>query len=157
MTGDFNIRDSVWDLNYPYHSIHRDMLFDIVDSFQLELSQSTEYFPTRYSNNDWDSNSVLDLAFLHPMLSEFNSHHIYLNWRLSSDHALSPLTFLSLMNTSLPSNALSLQEVMKKNIFLKNSLFSSKDWTSYPSKALTSLKVWKYCLQLVDQHWEHLA
>ena len=39
MTGDFNIRDSVWDLNYSHHSIHRDILFDITDTFQLELSQ----------------------------------------------------------------------------------------------------------------------
>ena len=39
MNGDFNIRDSIWDLKYPYYLIYRNTLFDIVDSFQLELSQ----------------------------------------------------------------------------------------------------------------------
>ena len=39
MTGNFNIRDSVWDLNYPYYLIYRNTLFGITDSFQLELSQ----------------------------------------------------------------------------------------------------------------------
>jgi len=39
MTDDFNIRDSVWDLNYSHHLIYINMLFDIADSFQLELSQ----------------------------------------------------------------------------------------------------------------------
>ena len=87
MTSDFNIRDSIWDLNYPHYSIYRDTLFDITDSFQLELSQPTEYFPTRYSDNDRNSNSVLDLVFLYLMSFEFNSHHIHPNWRLSSDHA----------------------------------------------------------------------
>ena len=64
ITGDFNIRDNLWDPNFPYHLIHRDTLFKIEDSFQLELSKPTEFFPVRYSDNDWDSNSVLDLVFL---------------------------------------------------------------------------------------------
>ena len=87
MTGNFNIRDSLWDLNFSYHSIHRNTLFDIVDFFQLELSHSTKFFPTKYSNNDQNSNSVLDLVFLWLSSSEFNNYHIYLYWRLSSDHA----------------------------------------------------------------------
>ena len=33
MTGDFNIRDNFWDPNFPYHSSHRDTLFNIADSF----------------------------------------------------------------------------------------------------------------------------
>jgi len=51
MTGDFNIRDIFWDLNFPYHSSYRDTLFDITDSFYLELSKPAEFFPTRYSDN----------------------------------------------------------------------------------------------------------
>jgi len=106
MTGDFNIRDSLWDLNFPYHSIHRDTLFDIVDSFQLELSHSTVFFLTRYSNNDWNSNSVLDLVFLQLLSSEFNNHHIYSDWRLLSDYTLYLLIFLLLMSTYQPSDTL---------------------------------------------------
>jgi len=77
MTGDFNIKDNFWDLNFPYHSTHKDILFEIADSFQLELSKPTELFPTRYSNNDQDSNSILDLVFLWLSSSEFNNHHIH--------------------------------------------------------------------------------
>jgi len=51
MTGDFNIRDNFWDPNFPYHFSHRDTLFDIADSFQLELSKPIEFFPARYPNN----------------------------------------------------------------------------------------------------------
>ena len=64
MTGDFNIRNNFWDPDFPYHSTHRDILFKIANSFQLELSKPTELFPTKYSNNDQDSNSVLEFVFL---------------------------------------------------------------------------------------------
>jgi len=88
MTSDFNIRDNFWDPDFLYYSIYRDILFEIADFFfQLELSKPTKSFPTRYLDNNQNSNSVLDLIFLWPFSSEFNNHHIYLNWRLTSDHA----------------------------------------------------------------------
>jgi len=77
MTGDLNIRDSFWDPYFPYHSTYRDSLFHIANSFQLEISKPTKFFPTRYSDNDQDSNSVLDLIFLWPFSTEFDNHHIY--------------------------------------------------------------------------------
>jgi len=40
ITGDFNIRDNLWDSLYFHHSFHSD-LFIIVDSFNLELSIPT--------------------------------------------------------------------------------------------------------------------
>ena len=64
LIGNFNIRNCLWDSNFQYCSLHRDTLFDIADFFQLEISRSTEFFPTRYSDNSQDSNSVLDLVFL---------------------------------------------------------------------------------------------
>ena len=64
MTDDFNIRDSLWDLNFPFHSVHSDILFDIVDLFSLAISKPTENFPTRFSDNNQNSNLVLDLVFL---------------------------------------------------------------------------------------------
>jgi len=33
MTGDFNIRDSIWDLSFPHHSAISDNLMIIADSF----------------------------------------------------------------------------------------------------------------------------
>jgi len=51
MTGDFDIRDSCWEPNYLYHSSHKDTLFEIANSFHVELSKPTELFPTRYTDN----------------------------------------------------------------------------------------------------------
>ena len=51
MTEDFNIRDNIWDSNFPYHSIHSDLLIEVADSINLELSKSTNQISTRYSDN----------------------------------------------------------------------------------------------------------
>jgi len=88
MMGNFNIRDSLWDLNFPFYSVHSDILFDIADLFLLDISKPTENFPTRFLNNDQNSNLVLDLVFLQPFSLKFNHHHIYPDWRLLSNHAL---------------------------------------------------------------------
>ena len=52
MTGNFNIRDNLWDPNYPHHSIHSDLLFDIADLLYLGLSKPTNCVSTRYSNDN---------------------------------------------------------------------------------------------------------
>ena len=52
MTGDFNIRDNLWDPNYPHYSIHSDLLFDIADLLYLDLSEPTNCVSTRYSNDN---------------------------------------------------------------------------------------------------------
>ena len=64
MTGDFNIRDSLWDSSFPHHSsINNDLLL-IADSFQLALLMPTNPFPTRYSDTVGETNSTIDLMFL---------------------------------------------------------------------------------------------
>ena len=88
MTEDFNIRDNLWDLLFPYYLIHRDMLTNITDSFQLGISISTVWVPMRYTDNQDNSNLVIDLMLLRPMSEEFDNHSIQVDWRLSSDHAL---------------------------------------------------------------------
>jgi len=80
MTGDFNIKNSLWDSNFPYHFIHSDLLMDVVDSMNLELSKSTNQVSTRYSDNQQDSNLVIDLIFLKPNSSEYNKNSIHPDW-----------------------------------------------------------------------------
>jgi len=64
MTGDFNIRDNIWDSSFPHHSSFSDDLMIIANSFNLELLFPTNCVPTRYLDSDTRSNSVIDLMFL---------------------------------------------------------------------------------------------
>jgi len=41
MTGDFNIRDSIWDLSFPHHLAISDDLIILANSFNLDLSIPT--------------------------------------------------------------------------------------------------------------------
>ena len=87
MTGDFNIRDSLWDLTFPFHSSISDDLIIIADYFDLALSLPTNPGPTRYSDTARESNSVIDLIFLCNGSSELDHHTILPESWLSSDHA----------------------------------------------------------------------
>jgi len=64
MTGDFNIRDKSWDTLFPHHFSHCNILTDIADSFNLCISKYTNQVPTRYLNNQNNSNLVINLIFL---------------------------------------------------------------------------------------------
>ena len=88
MTGDFNIRDSIWDPSFPHHSAISDNLMIIADFFNLDLSFLTHRVPTRYSDMAGKSNLVIDLMFLQSSLTNLNNHSIYPDWHLSLDHAL---------------------------------------------------------------------
>jgi len=78
MTGDFNIRDSLWDHSFPFHSSSSDDLIIIADSFDLALSLPTNPGPTRYSDTAGESNLVIDLMFLRNGSSELDHHTILL-------------------------------------------------------------------------------
>jgi len=64
MTGDFNIRDSLWDSSFPYHSSISNNLIIIVDLFNLKLLISTNSVLTRYSDIVGEANLVIVLIFL---------------------------------------------------------------------------------------------
>ena len=64
ITGDFNIRDSLWDSSFSHHSSISDDLIIIADSFNLTLSMPTNPSPTRFSDTAGEANSVVDLMFL---------------------------------------------------------------------------------------------
>ena len=90
MMGNFNIRDSLWDPSFPFHSSISDNLIMIADSFDLVLSSPTNPCPTKYSDTAGESNSIIDLTFLWFGSQELDNHFILPESCLFSDHT--PLT-----------------------------------------------------------------
>ena len=86
MTGDFNIRDSLWDLTFPFHSSISNDLIILANSFNLALSSPTNPCLTRYSNMPGESNSVIDLMFLCYNSSKLDQYSILPESHLSLDH-----------------------------------------------------------------------
>jgi len=86
MTGNFNIRDSDWDPNIQYHSIHTEEIMTIADSLDLELATPINPGPTRFADNHRNTNSVLDLVFMNPNNVGFNKHFLNPDICLPLDH-----------------------------------------------------------------------
>ena len=86
MTGNFNIRDSIWDLSFPHYSSVSDDLMIIADFFNLKLLFPTNCVPTRYLDSNTRSNLVIDIMFLWSGSTEINNHSIHPDLHLSSDH-----------------------------------------------------------------------
>ena len=86
MTDNFNIRDSLWDPFFSFHSTISNDLIIIADSFNLSLSTLTNPCLTRYSDTAGEVNSVIDLMFLCYGSTELDQHFIHLDSCLSSDH-----------------------------------------------------------------------
>ena len=77
ITGDFNIRDSIWDPSFPHHSVISDDLMILADSYNLDLLIFTHQVPTRYSDITSKTNLVIDLMFLQSGSMKLNNHYIY--------------------------------------------------------------------------------
>ena len=126
MTGNFNIRDSLWDPSFPYHlSISNDLII-IADSFNLELSLLTNPILTRYSDTEDKSNLVINLMLLWSRSIELNNYSIHPNLCLLLDHT--PLT------VSIP--------IAKENIHLSrlSILKYSEEEAAFVKKATTIIK-----------------
>ena len=129
MTGDFNIRDSLWDSSFPFYSSISDNLIIIADSFNLALSTLTNPCPTRYSNMAGESNSVIDLIFLWYRSSELDHHSIYPNSWLSSDHSSLSID-IPIFEEVIQTSKLSLApKINQENAFIEdmNSSFKNLD------------------------------
>jgi len=64
ITRNFNIRDCSWNPSFLHYSAYSDLLIDITDSMNLYIFKSTNQVPTRYLDNQEDSNSMINLMFL---------------------------------------------------------------------------------------------
>ena len=124
MTGDFNIHDSLWDPLFNHHSSISNDLIVIANSFNLNLLVPINQVPTRYSDNDNNSNSVIDLMFLCCNSSELNNHSIHPNWHLTSDHALLMITIpINEENINLHKRTIS-KNSDEENLFIKEVIIS---------------------------------
>ena len=115
MTGDFNIRDSLWNTSFPHHSSISDNLLIIADSFNLALSSPTNPCPTRYFDMAGESNSTINLMFLWYKSNNINQHSIHPDWHLTSDHAPLSIT-ISTVNKVVNISKLLIQQNSKQEI-----------------------------------------
>ena len=86
MSGDFNIRDTEWDLSVSLHPAAGQSLRDLADSYSLVHSLPVLPVPTHYSDISGYVNSVIDLIFLGINCAQV-THCIESDLRQPSDHA----------------------------------------------------------------------
>ena len=154
MTGDFNIRNSLWDPSYNFHSLISNDLFMIVDSFDLNLSVPINQISTRYSDNANDSNSVIDLMFLWCNFSEINSYTIYPDWQLILDHA--PLMIsISIIKEHIPTCKKTLTKNSVEEVEFVNEVIASfaKVDVSNISNILDLDEIISIWADIVDRSW----
>jgi len=155
IAGDFNIRDSFWDLLFSYHSLQSDLLIDITDFLSLGLLYPTNAVPTRYLDNDQSLNSVINLTFLRYSLVKLDNHTIHLEWRLLSDHTSLTVIILieeQLSNDQKYSIAKSSEEEMS---FMKDLI---KNISSINTSNLSNIKSLENAIDLltciVERAWD---
>ena len=155
ITGNFNIYDNLQDLLFShYFSISNNLLI-IADLFNLELSNLTNQVPTRYSNNDHDSNSVIDLIFLCNGSSKLDNYSIYPNWQLISDYAPLIIT-ISIVEEYINSRKCSIIKDSKEELtFIKNLIISIRNFNTSNLLDKASLdRVVNEFANTVESTWE---
>ena len=158
MTGDFNIKDSLWDPSFLHHSTISDDLLIIADFYNLALSTPTNSYPTRYSDTVEEANSTIDLMFLRYGSSKINQHSVHPDWHLTSDHA--PLSIIiPIVDEIISTSKLSIQQKSEQeNAFLEEVTSSFKN---FDTSNITNKKDLKFMVNklnsLVDQAWNKNA
>ena len=158
MTGDFNIRDSLWDPTFPHHSTISDDLLIIADSFDLSLSTPTNQFPTRYIDNPSNLNSVLDLIFLQSGSDELDNHIIHLDWCLTSNHTLLTITILTIEENINSVKRSIVKGSKEEKSFIKEVIASFRSLNMSNMSDIPSLeKIVGNFADIVAESWEKYA
>ena len=140
---------------FSYHSFISDDLLIIVDSFNLDLSFPTNPVLTRYSDNINDSNSVINLIFLHSGSSKLNNHSIHPDWQLISDHV--PLTItIPIVEESINTTKCSITKDSEEEVsFIKEVTISVRNLNTSNLLDITSLnRVVNKFTSTVNNTWE---
>ena len=158
ITGNFNIRDSLWDPSFSHHSSISNNLIIIANSFNLDLSTPTNPTPTRYSDTEGKANSVIDLMFLRSGTTQLNNHSIHSDWHLSSDHA--PLTVtIPIAEEYITSPKLSISKKSKEEaVFVKEATAVIKNLnTSNLTDSIKLENLVNLFRSRIEQAWEKNA
>jgi len=89
---------------------------------------------------------VLNLIFLHSFSSEFNNHHIYPDWRLTSDHAPISVDILIFDEHILTKKQSLIKNSDEKNYFLEELINFIK---SMDMSSIHNIKVLKNIVQMI--------
>ena len=74
MIKDFNIRDSNQNPSYSHYLLYSDILREIADNPNLDLSTPINLVSTQYVDNSQNSNLIINLMFLYAKSEGFNNH-----------------------------------------------------------------------------------
>ena len=153
--GNFNIRDSLWDPDYHFHVSHSNLLFDIVDSLNLGLSEPINQVPTRYSNNGQDLNSVIDLMFLWFRSEKLDNHLIQPEWHLTSDHAPLTITIPIINEHFQTKKCMIIKNSNKEKLFIKDLIKVISSFSTSDLSDIDSLKTCIFSLaHSMEKSWE---
>jgi len=110
--------------------------------------------PTRYSETAGESNSVINLMFLHYDSSELDQHSILLESHLSSDHT--PLTVIISLSEEIVqmSKLILTPKSNQESKFIENVILKFKDLDTTSIKDIDKLeRVIKQFSTIIDQAW----
>jgi len=158
ITGDFNIRDSLWDLSFPHCSSISDNLLIIANLFNFDLLIPTNLSPTRYSDTEGKANLVIDLMFLCNRSNKLNNHLIHPNWHLLSDHASFIISIPIAEENVIASKMLIPKNSKQETTFVKEVITNFKNLNTFNLTDKNKLEdTVKLLESLIEQAWTENA
>ena len=119
------------------------------------MSNLTNQVPTGYSDNEHDSNSIIDLMFLHNSSSELDNHSIYPDWRLSSDHTSLTIVILIVKEYINSRKCSIIKDSKEELIFIKDLTTSIRNInTSNISDGASLNRAVNKFANIVENAWE---